>query len=356
LSSQEIAGPRNITIEKIEQEINKSPLEVLSSPKRYEGKSNITIEGFDFRKLDKTDEKQCAVSDCQNITIRRCIFGKKKTLGQALNITGSKTKNVTVEYCIFEDMFYTESNGGEPLRIGLSELSGVSLDCTIRYCIFRNLNSDPETISIKSVGNKIEDNFFLNNKSNVTVRHGGKATIQHNYFRGRGGIRLHGYGNRVLYNCHEVNPGEDSYSPVVLRYGNADKDPNWKDEKTPNEKAGQSHAIYARTVDNEVSNNEFKQCQKTVIELKKGASLSPRNPKRENNKEVDKFTFESSIPVPPVEPPVEPPAEETLNCEVCGAPNAQQESYFLCANDSLRVEIMMKAFAEYEQQKSSSTA
>src|SRR5215212_9401434 len=203
MSMPVIAGPRNgITVEKIEQEINKSPLRTEISGLNFSGRSNIVIEGIDFR-INRTGNKQCIISDCRDVIVRRCIFGNKTTLGQGLNVVGAKTKRVIVEYCIFENMTFTDDNGGEPLRFGLSPYSGISFECIVRNCIFRGLNSDPEAISNKSCRNTFEDNFFLNNKSNVTIRHGGLATIQHNYFKTRGGIRLHGYGNKALYNCFE---------------------------------------------------------------------------------------------------------------------------------------------------------
>lgn len=302
-----IAGPR-ITITQIEQEIKKSPLQVLTTPKSYSGKSNITIEGFDFRQLNTRNQKQCNVTDCQNVTIRRCVFGKKTTLGQGLNITGAKTKNIIVEYCIFEDMSFTESNGGEPCRLGYSQHSGISFNCTVRNCIFRNLRSDPETISIKTCGNLIEDNYFIDNKSNVTVRHGGLSTISHNLFRGpTNGVRIHGYGNKVLCNCFEANTetAEGLFAPIVARYGNSEKDPNWTSQEKPSEKEGNSHATYAQTVNTMIENNEFKNCKVTITQLVRGVNnnLAPKNTMSNNNKIVEKFSFEetSTPPLPPAD-------------------------------------------------------
>jgi hypothetical protein len=352
-----IAGPRNgITAEKIEQNIKNAKLQKITSGKSYKGKKNITIQGFDFRSNDDGG-KQCAVTDCENITIKNCIFGNKTTLGQGLNVTGPKTKKVTIENCIFENMSYTESNGAEPCRLGNSQFSGISFECTVRNCIFRNLNSDPEAISIKSCKNVIEDNFFFNNKSNVTVRHGGLTTIQHNYFKGTGGVRLHGYGNKVLYNCFEDNATkEDSFNPIVVRYGNKDKDPNFKDVKTPSEKEGSSHAIYAQTVDNEIKGNEFKNCKKTIIDLEKGAKIAPKNIKKENNPTVQSFKFGNiTVPIPPVppvvEPPVKPPIEEEEQPVVTPTPpDPEPEETHMCGigrHEEAKIHLHIYACAEH---------
>ncbi len=305
-TSMVIAGPRNgITVEKIEAEVNKKPLEVLTSPKSYSHEEKITIEGFDFRKLDVADQKQCAVTNCKDVTIRRCIFGNKTTKGQGLNITGDGTKRVTVEYCIFENMSFSDENGGEPLRLGNSQFSGCNFESTVRNCVFRQLTSDVETISIKSCNNIIEDNFFIKNKSNVTVRHGGLAKIRHNYFKSgeitvngktieaNCGARIHGYGSSVEYNCFEDNKDDGKFAPITIRKGDAPHDPNFTDVKTPCGKEGTSHHSYAQAIDTVIANNEFKNCKKTILKAFGDGSLEPQNITDENNKVVTKFTFES---------------------------------------------------------------
>lgn len=305
-----VAGPRNgITAEKIEQEINSRKL-TPSGSKSYSNKSKITIEGFDFS-TDESGGKQLSVTNCQDVTVRYCKFRNKTTLGQGLNIVGGNTKRVTVEYCIFENFSFTADNGGEPFRFGLSQYSGCVYECVIRKCIFRNCKSDPEVISLKSSKNTVEDNFFIGNKANVTVRHGGLDTIRHNYFNGSGGVRVHGYGSYVGYNCFEDNQETSSLAPIIVRYGNTTKDPNYVDVKTPLGKEGSHHAAYANIVNLTIEGNEFKNCKKTIIELGKGASGKPEGVTNKNNKVVKEFGFKTggtSNTEPPITPevPIEP--------------------------------------------------
>lgn len=287
-----------VTLEQIEQEIKKEPLTKVSSKgKKYKGEKDIVIEGFDFT-VNKKDVKMCTITDCKNVTIRRCIFRDKDTLGVALNITGEETKNVTVEYCLFENLTFSKDNGGEPLRLGNSQYSGCSFDSTIRRCIFRNLAADPETISIKSCNNVVEDCYFINNKSNVTVRHGGLNTIRNNHFKGSGGIRLHGYGNKVYNNLFEDNPDEKKYPPIRIENGNKKKDPNWTDVDKPSGKpADDGHAIYAQNVKNEIFGNRFKDC-KTTIFYRKSKELPPKHLRLEDNLKVNKFEEEGATTSP----------------------------------------------------------
>src|SRR5215212_3807940 len=190
------AGAR-VTLKEIEDEVNKSPLtKVVNKGKSVSGQKNVKIEGFDFRN-DGADVKLLNVTNCQDVVIRRCKFSGSDILGVTLNVTGASTKRITIEYCIFENMKTTLSNGAEPTRLGNSQHSGCRFECIVRKCIYRNLAADPETISIKSANNIVEDCHFINNKSMVTVRHSGYATVRFNTFEGNNGVRLLGYGNEV---------------------------------------------------------------------------------------------------------------------------------------------------------------
>ena len=133
--SQVIAGPRNaITAAKILQEINKSSLKPVDREgMKVDGKKNTVVEGYDFT-VNRTDVKMLNVTNCQNLTIRRCKFRDKDTLGVALNITGASTKRDIVEYCLFENLTYNQSNGGEPCRLGDSQHSACAFEAVETKC------------------------------------------------------------------------------------------------------------------------------------------------------------------------------------------------------------------------------
>jgi hypothetical protein len=164
----------------------------------------------------------------------------------------------------------------------------------VRRCIFRNNTGDDEIISIKSAENTIEDCFFIKNDGNLTVRHGGLTKIQHNYFEGKNGVRIHGYGNRVEYNRFKDNSTTDEKrSPISLWWGDADKDPYWdwedKDKgisKPSGSKGSDTHHVYAQTVDTVIRGNEFENCSNTIVEVEEKGSKKPMNTKKENNREL----------------------------------------------------------------------
>lgn len=270
------AGAR-VTIKEIEEEVFKSPLtKVTNKGRKSSGQKNTKIEGFDFLNSEGKDLKMLNVTDCQDVIVRRCRFAGKNLVDVALNVTGADTKRVIIEYCIFENMTSNVSNGGEPIRLGNSQHSGVRFECIVRKCIFRNLNADPETISLKSVGNEVCDNYFIDNKSMVTVRHGGLNKIHHNTFEGNNGVRLLGYGNVAELNLHKDNSATDKNSPYQVQYANQAKDPNWTAVNKPSDKEGNGHAIYAQCVDNQIIYNEYVNCKNKIF-YRKGNSLAPKN-------------------------------------------------------------------------------
>jgi hypothetical protein len=317
-----VAGPRNglKAMEEIEQ--NLKDLKEKHSTIETEDEGEV-IEGIDFNFEDKDPEDEIKMlrvkPNSNRVKIRRCRFRNKKSLDPALVISNSE--EVIVEDCIFENM-----RGGdkrEAIRIGGDgRESGLSLKCTVRRCIFRNNSGDDEVISIKSANNTIEECFFINNGSddddevsgNVTVRHGGLAKIRHNYFKGKNGVRIYGYGNRVEFNCFDNNTADANDNkakkrcPITLWWGEEKYDPNWvpdKDEgegaSKPSEKFDNSkegtHTVYARAVGTVIRGNEFKKCNSTIVEVKDGNEKDeePIDTQRGHSEEnVEKFSFEKN--------------------------------------------------------------
>jgi hypothetical protein len=310
----EIAGPRGgATIEEMMNKIRnklKKDMKKVDSQQKSKKKGQV-IEGLDFnfgskKKGSKRSKMLQVQPGHDGVVIKRCWFHNKPNNDPALVIRYSK--NVIVQDCVFENM--EGGDGREAIRIAENgRESGVPLNCKIKNCIFKNNSGDDEVISIKSANNTIEDCFFIDNGSdddddvsgNLTVRNGGGTIIRHNYFKGKNGVRIYGYGNRVEYNCFVDNPSESKQrSPISLWSGNKDKDENWKWTKKngkkvaePKGKKGKRTVGYAQAVDTVIRKNEFKGCRNRIVEVKtKKTSREPIGTKQENNEGVEKFTFE----------------------------------------------------------------
>src|SRR5918996_1596866 len=227
------------------------------------GKSKVLIRNCDFS-VNESEEAMLTLSNCQDCRVEGCKFHDKDTEGVALKMRGGDTKRIVVDNCEFYKLTYNAGNGGEPVRIGNSETSGVSFDCTVRNCYFHDLRADPETVSIKSCGNVIENCRHENCKSSFVVRHGGFAIIRNNRFKGEGGIRIYGYGNIITGNHFEGNQS-NKFPPITLGAGDVKKDPNWIDVDTPSGREGVSHSRYAQINNNTIKDNTKHDCRKTLV-------------------------------------------------------------------------------------------
>lgn len=316
-----------------------------SSGLSLSGKKNVLIKNCDFS-VNKSDGSMLSLSNCQDCRIEGCKFHDKTTKGVALKIAGENTKRIVVEDCEFYKLTYSDSNGGEPVRIGNSHSSGCWFDCTVRNCYFHHLAADPETISIKSCGNLVEFCTHENNKSSFVVRHGGFATIRNNLFKGEGGIRVYGYGNTIENNHFQDNKSS-KFPPLTLGAGNVEKDPNFTSPDKPSGKEGKSHANYAQINKNTIRNNTYQNCSST-IKRRTDKPLKPKDSVIEDLKNsqpqapVGKgagggTTVEpappgtpppTDLPLPPPQPPTPPATEEEevkILCSICKDEEAEKK-------------------------------
>jgi hypothetical protein len=244
------------------------------------------IEKCDFS-YDEHDKTMLTLKNCVNCVVSNCEFHDKKKEGLFLKITGEKSQGNVIEHCTFRDHKFPGDNGGEPIRIGNSDLSGCWFNTTVRRCVFRNLTGDPETVSIKSCGNVLENNEHEDCKSNFTIRHGGFNKIRNNKFKGSGGIRVFGDGNEITGNYHQDN-NSDKFPALALWKGSVDRDPNFvSDGKPSGKQANDTHDAYARAINNLIEGNTYENCEEVCVRWGKNTKDSqtriPKNNKFRNN-------------------------------------------------------------------------
>ena len=78
------------------------------------------------------------------------------------------------------------SNGGETLRIGTSHYSLENSFTRVENNVFDRCNGEVEIISVKSGGNVLHGNTFIESRGTLTLRHGNGNTITNNVFLGNG--------------------------------------------------------------------------------------------------------------------------------------------------------------------------
>src|SRR5215510_494397 len=245
---------------------------------------DCTIDGCEFV-YDRTDTTLLTLSNCIGCKVLNSKFHSKSRKGLFLKIMGAKSKDNLVEGNEFWDHTFSKENGGECMRVGNSNVSGCNFNTVVRKNLFHDVRSDVELISIKSCGNIIEDNDMQNNAGMVTIRHVGYNTIQKNRFKGKGGIRVLGAGNKITGNYFKDNQ-DSKWIPISIEYGNTERDPNFDASNKPSGKEGKSHAMYAQIRDGEVSDNNFESCKITIKTTDKGRKYGPVNNKSENNNTV----------------------------------------------------------------------
>lgn len=340
----------------------------ITSPTSFSNKSNFIIKDCDFDFSSEQQQKDSKGNDvsttmltlnnCKNGIVLNCHFHNKKPKGLGLKIAGAGTNNVFVDNCEFDNLTYSAGNGGEPMRIGNSQHSGIWFDCTVRNSNFHDLKADVETISIKSCGNIIEHNHFKDNDSNVTVRHGGFATIQENDFEGLGGIRVIGPYNKIINNRFKNNKSSGDRAPIILAYANARVDPNFTAVDKPSGKEGRSHAMYAQVVGCEISGNVFENCIKTIV-FRTGKPIAPENNKIENNKfgaipitePVDSNDGGEQHEVDPPQPEEENTPEDNPKTYLCAIDHVEEGkkrvSVYMCAEHAgLLAPLLQKVINE----------
>ncbi|CAM5403368.1 lyase [Streptomyces spiroverticillatus] len=192
-----------------------------------QGSAHITLSGFSFRQRSTLD----LPPDCSHIRLTRNDFQLadieglhwlmvraddseidhnhfhgKSTLGIYLGIEGAgeaeMAQRVHVHRNHFSDHSFTGSNGGEPIRLGVSPRALSSAHAVVEYNLFERANGDPEAISVKSSDNTIRYNTVRDSVGGIVLRHGNRNRVEGNYLlNGTEGVRIYG-DDHVIVNNH----------------------------------------------------------------------------------------------------------------------------------------------------------
>lgn len=116
------------------------------------------------------------------------------------------------------------SNGGETIRIGTSEESLSDSKSVIERNWFEKCDGEVEIVSIKSGGNVIRGNMFVESQGAIVLRHGNGNLVERNVFLGKGkpstgGIRVINRDQVVRDNYLEGVTGASFLSAVAVMNG-----------------------------------------------------------------------------------------------------------------------------------------
>lgn len=170
-------------------------------------------------------------------------FGPRQDLGQMIAFQGSVMSQYDViEYNYFHDAAQQTANGGETIRVGLSGSSMTDGFATIQYNLFVNCDSDAEIVSVKSGHNTVRYNTFINNRGQVTSRHGHGNSFYGNFFfgdgvkSGVGGLRIYANDHKIYNNYFEnltgatleIDGGDFDGGPDGANYTSGDLAKHWR--------------------------------------------------------------------------------------------------------------------------------
>jgi len=181
-----------------------------------------------FSKRERTAEDQWIVLYGKNNRVDHSYFAGKTNKGPTLIVRldeeGSRENNHVIEHNFFGRRPSIGGNGGETLRIGVSDYSRTRSNTRVERNFFEHCDGEVEIISIKAEGNLVARNVFYESRGAVVFRHGGNNEISRNVFFGNGvsdtgGVRVINDRQTVKENYFEDLRGEKFLSALTIMNG-----------------------------------------------------------------------------------------------------------------------------------------
>ncbi|NDC78749.1 MAG: hypothetical protein EBZ67_12875, partial [Chitinophagia bacterium] len=188
--------------------------------------TNTVIEAFN--NPGRLEENQWVALYGKYNRIDHCSFIDKRNLGVLLAVMLDDDRSRS-NFHVIEDNYFgvripLASNGGEIIRVGLSENCQYNSNTSIRNNKFEHCDGEAEVISIKSCSNIIRGNVFKECQGSVVLRHGDYNTVEDNLFFGNGkpgtgGVRIINKGQWVVNNYFSRCMGTGFRSPLCIMNG-----------------------------------------------------------------------------------------------------------------------------------------
>jgi poly(beta-D-mannuronate) lyase len=232
----------------------------------------------DFNNPKRLNENYWVALYGKNNRLDHCSFINKKNIGVLVAVIleddRSRANYHSIDHNYFGFRTPLASNGGEIIRVGVSEYCEFNSNTIIEANFFEKCDGETEIISIKSCQNIVRNNVFKECQGAVVLRHGNYNTIANNVFlgndkQGTGGVRVINKGQVVVNNFFYKCKGVDFRSPLSIMNG------------VPNSPANR----YVGVSDAVIANNSFYDC--TAISFSEGRSeersIQPKNVQFINN-------------------------------------------------------------------------
>ncbi len=188
--------------------------------------TNTAID--DFNNPKRMDENNWVLFYGKHNQLDHCSFRNKKNMGVLLAVIldddRSRENFHQIKNNYFGKRLPLASNGGEIIRVGVSQHCQFKSNTEITGNFFDQCDGETEIISIKSCNNLIEDNVFKESQGSLVLRHGDNNIVSSNLFIGNdktatGGVRVINKGqvvrDNVFYRCR----GAAFKAPIAVMNG-----------------------------------------------------------------------------------------------------------------------------------------
>lgn len=226
----------------------------------------------DFNKPKRVSDDVWISLSGKNNRVDHCSFLNKKNMGTLVAVIlddeRSRENFHSIDHNYFGIRPVLASNGGEIIRVGLSQHCQFNSNTLIKDNFFEHCDGETEIISIKSGSNIVSNNVFKECQGSVVLRHGDNNTVTNNFFLGNGkeatgGVRIINRGQWVINNFFYKCRGESFRAPISIMNG------------IPNSPANR----YVQVTDAVIMKNTFVDC--TPMSLCEGSdeerTLAPSN-------------------------------------------------------------------------------
>lgn len=181
-----------------------------------------------FNNSIRKDENYWVAFYGKNNRIDHCKFINKTNLGVLVAVIldddRSRQNSHSIDSNYFGKRIPLGSNGGEIIRVGVSQQCTFYSNTVISNNFFEHCDGETEIVSIKSCGNVVRNNVFKECQGSVVLRHGNNNTVEGNIFwgngkRGSGGVRVINEGNWIVNNYFYNCVGKGFKSPIAIMNG-----------------------------------------------------------------------------------------------------------------------------------------
>ncbi|MBC7938016.1 MAG: hypothetical protein H7Y86_21925 [Rhizobacter sp.] len=188
--------------------------------------TNTIIDDFNNEK--RLDDNNWVLFYGKYNRLDHSVLRNKKNIGVTLAVIledeRSRENFHSIDHNYFAFRIPLGSNGGETIRVGVSQHCEFASNTIIENNFFEHCDGETEIISIKSGSNIIRNNLFKESFGAVVLRHGDNNVVENNIFLGNnkvgtGGVRVINKGQWVVNNFFYQLTGSEFRSPLAVMNG-----------------------------------------------------------------------------------------------------------------------------------------